>query len=73
MAAFTVIEAVIGMVVTALVVAIIFVVFTITSERLLDFKEANSVIVDRTRIAYVLNKDIFENTVYLHNLPGFSS
>nr|WP_322626515.1 hypothetical protein [uncultured Flavobacterium sp.] len=66
-AAFTVIEAVIGMVVTALVIAIIFVVFTITSERLLDFKKANSVIVDRTRIAYAVNKDMFENSVFQVN------
>ncbi|MFP9119335.1 hypothetical protein ACLI08_16220 [Flavobacterium sp. RNTU_13] len=64
---FTVIEAVIGMVVTALVIAIIFVVFTITSERLLDFKEANSAIVDRTRIVYALNKDIFDNESFVVN------
>lgn len=60
--AFTITEAVIGMVVTGIIIAIVFVIFTITSERLLDFKEQNTSIMDLNRINYALEKDIFESS-----------
>ncbi|MFP9100758.1 type II secretion system protein J [Flavobacterium sp. RHBU_24] len=65
--AFTIIEAVIGMVITAIIMSIIFVVFTITSERLLDFKQANIEIVDLNRVNYALNKDMFESKYIEYN------
>ena len=66
--AFTIIEALISMAVTAIVLAILFVLFTITSERLMDFKHQNEFVSDLNRMNYTLNKAIFENdTMYLQN------
>jgi competence protein ComGF len=58
--AFTIIEAVVSMAVTAIILAIIFVIFSITSERLYDFKIQNETIADLNRMNYTLNKSIFD-------------
>ncbi|RYG54876.1 MAG: hypothetical protein EOO01_00230 [Chitinophagaceae bacterium] len=54
-------DAVIGMVLTAIVMGIVFVIFSILSERLEDFKSQDQAINDINRLAYSLNKDIFES------------
>lgn len=59
--AFSIIEAVVSMVVSAIVIGLIFVVFTILSERMLDFKNQNQYVSDLNRLTYSLNKDIFES------------
>lgn len=59
--AFSIIEAVVGMAITAIIMGIIFVIFTIVSERLIDYKNQNQFINDMNRLTYSLNKDIFEN------------
>ncbi|WNM19464.1 hypothetical protein [Flavobacterium capsici] len=59
--AFSVLEAVFSMVITAIIIGIVFVIFSILSERMLDFKNQNQVISDLNRLTYVINKDLFEN------------
>jgi len=66
--AFTIIEALISMVITAIILSIIFVIFSITSERLMDFKKQNEAISDYNRMGYSVNKSIFEsNFMKLNN------
>ncbi|MNK23700.1 hypothetical protein D3C87_419980 [compost metagenome] len=60
-AAFTIVEAIVSMAVTGIILAIIFVIFSITSERLLDFKKQNEAITDLNRLSYTINKAIFES------------
>lgn len=59
--AFSVMEAVIGMVVTAVVIGIAYVLFSIVSERMENFRIQNLVIGDVNRFTYSVNKDIFES------------
>jgi hypothetical protein len=59
-AAFSIMESVVGMVLTAMVMGIIFMVFSIMSERMIDFKEQNTAISDLNRLTYAINKDIFD-------------
>lgn len=54
-------EAIISMVITAIILGIIFVIFSVTSERLLDFKKENEKINDINRLTYSVNKSIFES------------
>lgn len=58
--AFSIIETIVGMAVTAIVMAILFLIFTIITERMLDFKNQNQNVNDLNRLTYSLNKDIFE-------------
>lgn len=60
-AAFTIIEAIVSMVITAIILSIIFVIFSITSQRLMDFKKQNEQINDLNRLSYSINKSIFES------------
>ena len=55
------IEAIVSMAITAIIMSLIFVVFSIVSERLLDFKNQNQPVNDLNRFTYSVNKDIFEN------------
>lgn len=61
--AFTVVEAVISLIITAFIAAIVFVIFSLTSSRVEDFRKSNAYIADITRMSYALNKDIFENNL----------
>lgn len=58
--AFSIIEAVVGMAITAIIMGILFVIFSIVTGRLLDFKNQNQLVNDLNRLTYSLNKDIFE-------------
>jgi hypothetical protein len=58
--AFSIIEAVVGMAITAIIMGILFVIFSILSGRMLDFKNQNQLVNDLNRLTYSLNKDIFE-------------
>lgn len=54
-------EAVFSMVITAIIIGIVFVIFSILSERMLDFKNQNQFVADMNRLTYIVNKDIFDN------------
>lgn len=59
--AFSVVEAAFSMVITAIVIGLVFIVFAILSERMLDFKNQNQFVADMNRLSYALNKDIFDS------------
>lgn len=59
-AAFSLIDSIIGMIITAIIMAIIFVISSIVSERMIDFKDQNQLVNDLNRLTYSFNKDIFE-------------
>ncbi len=59
--AFSVLEAAVSMVITAIVIGLVFMIFSILSERMLDFKNQNQFVADMNRFTYVINKDIFDN------------
>lgn len=59
--AFSVLETVVSMVISAIVIGLIFLIFTILSERMLDFKDQNQYVADLNRMTYSFNKDIFES------------
>ncbi|AXB56857.1 PulJ/GspJ family protein [Flavobacterium fluviale] len=77
-AAFSIIEAIVGMAVTAIIMGILFVIFSIVSGRMLDFKNQNQLVNDLNRLTYSLNKDIFEkekmkaseNEIYFNGYAG---
>jgi hypothetical protein len=58
---FSIVEAIVGMAITAIIMSIIFVVFSIVTERMMDYKNQNELICDLNRLTYSINKDIFEN------------
>lgn len=59
--AFSVMETVVAMAITAIVMGLIFVIFSIVTERMLDYKSQNQLVSDMNRLTYSLNKDIFES------------
>lgn len=58
--AFSILETVVAMAITAIVSGIIFLIFTIVTERMIDFKNQNQLVGDMNRFTYAVNKDIFE-------------
>jgi len=63
-------EAAFSMVITAIVIGLVFVVFTILSERMLDFKNQNQFVADMNRLTYAINKDIFDNESMVESEGG---
>lgn len=59
--AFSIIETAVGMVVSAIVIGLIFIIFTIMSERMLDFKSQNLYVSDLNRMTFSFNKDVFNS------------
>lgn len=59
--AFSIMETIISMVITALIISIVFVLFSILTERLFDIKKQNQATNDLNRLSFAINKDIFEN------------
>ena len=59
--AFTIVEAVVSMAVTAIIISIIFVIFSVTSQRLMDIKTQSQYINDMNRFTYSVNKGIFDS------------
>jgi len=76
--AFSIIEAIVGMAVTAIIMGVLFVIFSIVSGRMIDFKNQNLLVNDLNRLTYILNKDIFEkekmttleNEIYFSGYAG---
>ena len=59
--AFSLIEAIVGMAVAAIVMGLTFVIFSMITERMLDFKNQNQLVNDMNRLTFSINKDIFES------------
>lgn len=59
--AFSLIEAIVGMAVAAIVMGLTFVIFSMITERMLDFKDQNQLVNDMNRLTFSINKDIFES------------
>ncbi|MFK6999635.1 hypothetical protein V3Q90_00050 [Flavobacterium oreochromis] len=76
--AFSIIEAIIAMVIASIIISITFVIFNIISERLLDYKRQNLKTNDLNRLTYSINKDIFDsdhlnltdNRLHFNNYTG---
>jgi hypothetical protein len=66
-AAFSIMETIISMVITALIISIVFVLFSILTERLFDIKKQNQLTNDLNRLSFVINKDIFENEKMMYS------
>jgi type II secretory pathway component PulJ len=60
-AAFSIVEIMVSMVITAIVVGLIFGVFTIVSEQIIEFKKENEQTADFNRLSYSLNKAVFDS------------
>jgi prepilin-type N-terminal cleavage/methylation domain-containing protein len=60
--AFTLVEILVSLVITAIVMGIVFVIFSVMTERMMDFKNQNEPVSEMNRLTYAMNKDIFENT-----------
>lgn len=77
-AAFSIVEIMVSMVITAIVVGLIFGVFTIVSEQIIEFKKENEQTADFNRLSYSLNKAVFdsekmitrENGIYFQTYDG---
>jgi hypothetical protein len=59
--AFSIVEAMVSMVLTAIIIGLVFGIFTIVSEQLYNFKEQNQYTSDFNRLSYSMNKSIFES------------
>lgn len=59
--AFSLVEAIVGMAVAAIIMGMTFFIFSIITERMLDFKAQNQVVNDFNRLTYSVNKDIFDS------------
>ena len=59
--AFTVMEVLISMLVTAIILSVVFVIFSILSQRMADFTLRNEPVAEMNRFTYCINKDIFES------------
>lgn len=70
--AFSILETVVSMVVTAIVLGITFVLFSLLSERMADFKEQNQFTADFNRLSFAITKDIFENESLTINDSSFT-
>lgn len=66
-AAFSIMETIISMVITALIISIVFVLFSLLSERLFDIKNQNQSTNDLNRLSFAINKDIFENEKMIYS------
>ena len=58
--AFSIVEVMVSMVITAIIVGLIFGVFTIVSEQILRFKKENEQTADFNRLSYSLSKSVFD-------------
>lgn len=58
--AFSIMEVIIGLAITAIIIGIIFVIFSIITERMLDYKAQNQLVHDLNRLTFSINKDVFE-------------
>lgn len=59
-AAFSILEAIVSMAITAIVLGLTFLIFSIVTERMLDYKKQNQLTNDLNRLTYSINKDIFD-------------
>lgn len=67
LSAFTTTETLIGLAITSIILSFVFVIFSITSERIIDFKKQNEKVADINRFTYSLNKSIFDSESIQYN------
>lgn len=58
--AFTLVEVLVSMAVTAIVIGIVFVIFSIMAERMADYRDQNEPISEMNRLSYALTRDFHE-------------
>ena len=68
--AFSIVEVMVSMVITAIIVGLIFGIFTIVSEQILDFKKENEQTSDFNRLSYSLNKAVFDSEKMIARTNG---
>lgn len=59
--AFSIVEVLVSLAITAIIIGLIFGIFTIVSQQIISFKEQNEYIADYNRLSYSINKSIFES------------
>ncbi|MGV7108112.1 PulJ/GspJ family protein [Flavobacterium sp. U410] len=59
--AFSIVEVMVSMAITAIIIGLIFGIFSIVSEQILLFKEQNQYTADFNRLSYSISKAIFES------------
>lgn len=59
--AFSIIEVIVSMALSAIIMGLVFLIFSILTERMLDYKNQNQLVNDLNRLTYSINKDVFEN------------
>ena len=59
--AFSIVEVMISLVIAAIIIGIIFGIFSIVSQQIITFKTQNEYTADYNRLSYSINKAIFEN------------
>lgn len=68
--AFSIVEVMVSMVITAIIVGLIFGVFTIISEQIVAFKKENEQTADFNRLSYSLNKAVFDSEKMTARING---
>lgn len=68
--AFSIVEVMVSMVITAIIVGLIFGIFTIVSEQILSFKKENEQTSDFNRLSYSLNKAVFDSEKMIARTNG---
>ncbi|AWM15202.1 hypothetical protein DI487_15940 [Flavobacterium sediminis] len=76
--AFSIVEVMVSMAITAIIIGLIFGIFSIVSEQILLFKEQNQYTADFNRLSYSISKAIFEsekmqlqeNSLYFQTYDG---
>jgi len=61
LAAFSIVEVMVSLVITAIIVGLIFGIFTIVSKQIIAFKKENEQIADFNRLSYSVNKTVFDS------------
>ncbi|QYS88056.1 PulJ/GspJ family protein [Flavobacterium davisii] len=73
--AFSLLEAIVSMAIAAIIMGLTFVIFSMITERMLDYKKQNQATHDVNRLTYSLHKDIFDSDKmeFLENQLHFSN
>lgn len=71
-AAFSIVEVMVSLVITAIIIGLIFGIFTIVSNQIIAFKKENEQTADFNRLSYSLNKSIFDCEKMIVNDNGIT-
>lgn len=70
--AFSIIETVVSLIITSIIVSIVFVLFNIVEQNLINIKETSSFSSDINRLNFAINKDNYENELLIENDRSFT-